>query len=555
MSRAATFRKRLSAIRWGRWLIALYTLALLASTVVRLLRPPAPEAPRFAERSLQLPEFSGDAPTGRQITLAYLDYTPPGQPDAPVVILLHGSPGSADNFVGLAPLLSGLCPPPGTVGGGFIERPIVCPPTPPARPYRVIAPDMPGFEHSTHTIADYSFRAHSRYLIALQAKLGIAQAHYVGYSMGGGPAFNVYEISPEHVASITLLSSLATQEFELMGDYHLNHLVHGVQLGFFWWLENLTPHFGAFDRLPGVEFSRNFFESDQRPLREFMNRFEKPMLVLHGKEDGQVPPEAAYEHHRIVPQSEMTMLNSGHGMVFGEPELLAPPLLDFFQRVDDRKAATRARAAPERVAEAAKPVAMAKIIGIATFSFYVLLVLAAALSPELGAAFAAVMIVEGRVDAPGTLIACAIGVFLGELLLRAVARRVTRNGLDQAQRSPWRWLAGEASVARAAALFERGYVPAMLSRYLGGARMATMLAAGARVNGFWRAAGLLGLMLLGSALLAPLLTGVAMPLAAWVGPLLGHFLPACIALTAVMLFSITRMVYSLSAMRMRRRLT
>ncbi len=536
-------------------MIALYTLALLASTAVRILRPPAPEAPRFAEHSVQLPEISGDAPTGREITLAYLDYMPPGQPDAPVVILLHGSPGSAGNFSGLAPLLSGMCPPPGAMGGGFTERPIVCPPAPPARPYRVIAPDLPGFEHSTHAISDYSFRAHAHYLVALQKQLGIPHAHYVGYSMGGGPAFNVYDLSPDRVSSITLLSSLATQEFELMGDYHLNHLVHGVQLGFFWWLENLTPHFGAFDRLPGVEFSRNFFESDQRPLREYMNRFEKPMLVLHGKDDGQVPPEAAFEHHRIVPQSEMLMLDSGHGMVFGEPELLAPPLLDFFQRVDDDHAATRASAEPQRVAEAAKPVAMAKIIGIATFSFYVLLVLAAALSPELGAAFAAVMIVEGRVDAPGTLIACAIGVFVGELFVRTVTRRVTRNGLDRAQRAPWRWLVSESAVSRAAELFERGAVPAILSRYLGGTRMATMLAAGAGAHGFRRAIGLIGLMLLGSALLAPLLTGIAMPLALWVGPLLGHFLPACIALTAVMLLSITRMLAALSARRLRHKLT
>lgn len=554
MSPIPSFRQRLRAIRWGRWLIALYSLALFASTAVRIFRPPAPQVPHFAEHSVQLPEISGDTPTGRDITLAYLDYTPPGQPDAPVVILLHGSPGSAGNFSGLAPLLSAMCPPPGTMGGGFTERPIVCPPTPPARPYRVIAPDMPGFEHSTHAISDYSFRAHAHYLIALQEKLGIAHAHYVGYSMGGGPALNVYDLAPERVSSITLLSSLAAQEFELMGDYHLNHLVHGVQLGFFWWLENLTPHFGVLDRLPGVEFSRNFFESDQRPLREFMNRFEKPMLVLHGKDDGQVPPEAAYEHHRIVPQSEMQMLDSGHGMVFGEPELLAPSLLSFFQRVDDGQAVTRASADPQRVAEAAAPLAMAKIIGIATFSFYVLLVLAAAISPELGAAFAAVMIVEGRVDAPGTLIACAVGVFLGDLFLRTLTRRVTRNGLDRAQRAPWRWGASESTVARASMLFERGNLPAMLARYVGGSRMATMLAAGAGVNGFRRAIGLLGLMLLGSALLAPLLVAIALPLALWVGPLLGHFLPACIALTAVMLFSITRMVSALSSTRLRRTL-
>ncbi len=294
----------LRRIPFGRIALVLYLLALGASTVWRAVRPATPIEPAFNEKFADVPEFSGDAKTGRMIRLAYYDYVPAGQPNAPVVVLLHGSPGSAGGFAGLLPQLSGNCPPPGTLGGGFTRRPIVCPAAV-ASPYRVIAPYMPGFGHSENTIADYSFRAHAQYLRALLDQLGIKHAHFVGYSMGGGPAFNVWDIEPERVSSITLLSSLGVQEFELMGDYHLNHFVHGVQVVPLWMIENLLPDFGALEAVPGVEYALNFYQSDQRPLREFMRRYDKPLLVIQGLQDTQVPPDAAFEHHRIVPHSEL----------------------------------------------------------------------------------------------------------------------------------------------------------------------------------------------------------------------------------------------------------
>ena len=57
-----------------------------------------------------------------------------------------------------------------------------------------------------------------------------------------------------------------------------------------------------------VAYARNFYDTDQRPLRGILERFEPPMLVIHGERDVLVPAAAAREHHRLVPHSELAML-------------------------------------------------------------------------------------------------------------------------------------------------------------------------------------------------------------------------------------------------------
>lgn len=64
--------------------------------------------------------------------------------------------------------------------------------------------------------------------------LGIERAHLLGFSMGGGVVLNVADIAPQRVGSITMLSAIGVQEAELLGDYHLNHALHGAQLAAIW---------------------------------------------------------------------------------------------------------------------------------------------------------------------------------------------------------------------------------------------------------------------------------------------------------------------------------
>ncbi|MGO8055614.1 alpha/beta fold hydrolase, partial [Rhizobium leguminosarum] len=114
---------------------------------------------------------------------------------------------------------------------------------------------------------------------------------------GCGVAIELARRHPERIASLTLLSGLGVQEQELFGRYWVNHAVHGVQLAALWLLTEATPHFGLFDRMfMGVEYARNFYDTDQRPLRPALLAYDGPALIYHGRHDFLVPYDAALEH-------------------------------------------------------------------------------------------------------------------------------------------------------------------------------------------------------------------------------------------------------------------
>ena len=153
-----------------------------------------------------------------------------------------------------------------------------------------------------------------------------------------------------------MLSSIGAQEYELAGEYHLNHAIHGLQLAGLWGLRELVPHFGWLDdAMLSVEYARNFYDSDQRPLRSILAHYCGPMLILHGEHDPLVTPAAAREHERLVPQSQLVMYQGDHFMVFQHPELIEQPLIGFLDAVEHGEARVRATADPSRLAAATRP--------------------------------------------------------------------------------------------------------------------------------------------------------------------------------------------------------
>jgi pimeloyl-ACP methyl ester carboxylesterase len=290
-----------------RILAGSYAVLWLSSTIVRhMISPPAlPENMRV----VSLLGVNENHTTADRIKVAFVD-TDSESKSIPV-ILVHGSPGSSRVFEVLAAMLS--------------------------EQFRVIVPDLPGFGASTHSLPDYSFRAHARYILELLDDLHIAKAHFVGFSMGGGVVLSIADIAPERVASIVMLSAIGVQEHELLGHYYANHVLHGLQLGGLWILREAAPHFGLFDHLElNVEYARNFYDSDQRPLRSAMCRYRGPMLIIHGTKDPLVPIAAAKEHHRLVPQSELTVLQDNHFIVFQRPATLVQPLEEFLLPINRR---------------------------------------------------------------------------------------------------------------------------------------------------------------------------------------------------------------------------
>ena len=402
---------------------------------------------------INLPERPAEAPHGTAESAGAAS-PPDAHASQPPVLLLHGSPGSGAVFRSLGPEL------------GLARR--------------TLAPDLPGFGGSTARVPDYSIRAHAAMTLHLLDSLAIERAHVVGFSLGGGVALEMYRADPTRVASLTLLSSIGVQEHELLGDYHLNHAIHGLQLLAIRAVRELVPHFGyADDAFLSYSYARNFFDTDQRPLRGILGRYTGPMLIVHGTDDPLVPAAAAAEHHRIVPQSEMVMLDGNHFMAFMEADRIAPPIEDFLDRAEAGTAAVRATADPVRAAAAATPFdfsSVPPVTGFALFVTLLLIIAATFVSEDLTCIGTGLLIARGSLAWTAGVGACLAGLVIGDLLLyaggRLLGRPVTRI-------APLRWLIRQEELERACRWFtERSAALLIGGRFVPGTRLPTYVAAG-----------------------------------------------------------------------------
>ena len=467
----------------GRWLwtlAAAYAALLVASWGASW--GPTLSAERGDRRALLVAQIDAEgAPVDGVAAVAFLEE---GTAQGPPLVLLHGSPGSADDFRRLAPALA------------------------PNR--RLITPDLPGFGASEREVPDYSARAHAGYVQNLLRKLGIDRYHVLGFSMGGAVALELAERAPDEVLSVTLLASLGVEELELLGEHTLNHGLHGLQLGAIEVARWALPHFGAHDRgMLTRQYARNFFDTDQRRLRPLLETLRPPTLILHGEDDFLVPVAAAHEHARLVAQAELTVLPSprGHFIPWTEPELIAELVGDFIARVDVGGATPRSAASPERLASAAAPFdprSVPPFEGPAWLAVLVLLALGTLISEDLSCIAGGLLVADGRLGFVAAAGACFVGIFIGDLALFALGRLVGRPALAA---RPLRWVVSEAAVERASRWFKRrGVAVIFLSRFTPGLRLPTYVAAGllrtplGTFAGFFALAGLLW---------TPLLVGVA----------------------------------------------
>lgn len=298
--------------------VAIYALLLALSHLTLALAPSAPaETPQFNRTEATIPRLDRAGPTGGEpVKISAIVFGADDTGSIPI-LLIHGSPGEATNFAALGPELA-------------------------ARGRRAYALDMPGFGLSSKWVPDYSARAYARAAIAFMDASGIERAHLVGWSNGGAVALNACDIASDRIASITLLAGIACQETEGSGDYFFEHAKYGVGYAMLVALPEALPHFGLLgDRSFRHAFIRNFWDTDQRPIRAIMESLETPTLILHGRHDPLVSDWAAERHHELIPTSRLVMTEHSHFLPFMQPALTAEYLEEHFTRHDTPGVAPR----------------------------------------------------------------------------------------------------------------------------------------------------------------------------------------------------------------------
>jgi len=514
-------------MRTARKLFGISILSLLAfSNVYRWLFP-RDGRPEDGQRVIEVSAAGRGSRRAPDVRLACRDLGR-RDADAPVLILIHGTPMAGETFGRLTPEL--------------------------AESFRVLIPDLPGFGGSSLRIPDYSIKAHARYVLRLMRALDIERAHVLGYSQGGGVALQVWNEEPDRVESLILLSSIGVQELELLGDYRMNHVLYGLQLWAIRFALAVIPHFGWLDdAYLNVPYARNYSDSDQRPLRGILRRIDKPMLILHGLEDSLVPPAAADEHARIVPQSRLRKFPGGHGLVFHDTRLLADAIAEFVGEVERGEGVTRDTANMARAAAAEEPFTWKRVPPAQGFSLWIVALcisLATFVSEDLACIGGGILAAHGTVSYAVITLACFVGITVGDGLLYLAGKHLGRPAL---RRAPLRWMVDEDDVARARAWFaEKGPAVIVLSRFTPGTRLATYVAAGVLGTPFLR---FMVYLALAAAVWTPLLVGVSYLLGAEAFRLLDAYeryslLAVLLVVLAVLL--LLRLVAPLSTYRGRR---
>ncbi len=446
-----------------RWLLLVYLVLLLSSHVYRRIHHEVPAIPPDCSEFMAQAVRDTNRDPRQRVRVVYKDLGPQNGAQATTpVLLLHGSPGSLRDFRELESSL--------------------------AKDRRVIAPSLPGFGLSDHHVPDYSTLAHADYCLQLLDTLGIERVHLVAFSMGGGVALDFYQRAPARVASLSMVSSIGVQELELLGNYELNHIIHGIQLVFLWGLEELTPHFGLLDHdVLSVAYARNFFDTDQRPFRGILAKFRPPLLILHARNDSLVPFAAAREHHRLVPQSELRVYTSGnHFILWTREKQVAADLDDFFGKVESGEALSKDESSPKRLAAARESFSKIKVQpaeGLSLFILLLLIVIGTFITEDITCITTGLLIAHGRLPLLAGFSACFLGIYLGDQLLYLAGRALGRSAVH---RAPWKWFVSEEDLRLAASWFERrGMMVILLSRFIPGTRLPTYLLAGAVRARYW----------------------------------------------------------------------
>jgi pimeloyl-ACP methyl ester carboxylesterase len=287
---------------------------------------------------------AGDGIRREEITLngQHIRYRIAGtdDPDAPVVLLVHGIAGVAAQWDGVIKRLSPHC--------------------------RVLAPDLLGHGHSAKPRGDYSLGGYAIGLRDLMLGLGHERATIVGHSLGGGIAMLFAYAYP-----------MLTERLVLVSSGGLGREVHGLLKAVTWpgaeWVLPLvsgtraqavgTAVRGQLARVgvrPGpdvAEMLRSFGSlSDPDARRAFIHTIRSvidahgqrvsardrlhlaelvPTMIVWGRKDPIIPVAHGEQAHAETPGSRLEILEGvGHFPQLHRPDELADLLLDFIRTTD-----------------------------------------------------------------------------------------------------------------------------------------------------------------------------------------------------------------------------
>jgi pimeloyl-ACP methyl ester carboxylesterase len=264
-------------------------------------------------------------------------YREAGQPDAPLVLLLHGFPTSSFQYRELIPRLAGE--------------------------YRVIAPDLPGFgftEVPSKREYKYSFDALARTMLAFTDALNLKRYALYVFDYGAPTGFRLAMAHPERVTAVVSQNGNAYEEglgnawapIQLYGREPSSENREAVRQalspeGIRWQYtagvpdpdviapEGYTLDAAMIARPGNMEIQLDLFLDYSNNVKlypafhEYFRKSKPPLLAIWGKNDPFFIPPGAEAYRRDNPNAVVKFLNTGHFALETHVEEIAAAMKQF----------------------------------------------------------------------------------------------------------------------------------------------------------------------------------------------------------------------------------
>jgi pimeloyl-ACP methyl ester carboxylesterase len=287
--------------------------------------------------------------THKTVKVGDLDifYREAGPKDAPAILLLHGFPTSSQMFRNLIPLL--------------------------ADEYRVVAPDYPGYGHSSMPPRNqfaYTFDNLARVIDEFTGAVGLTRYALYVQDYGAPVGYRLAVKHPERVTAIVVQNGNAYDEGldndfwkpikaywrEPKSQEKRNAIRNLLTYDATKWQyldgvpipELVSPDGAAhdqflLDREGNDEIQLDLFLSygSNPPLypqwQEYFRKHQPPMLIAWGKNDKIFPPTGAEPYKRDLKTLEYHLLDAGHFAVETEGDTIAQLMRDFLGKHVSKK--------------------------------------------------------------------------------------------------------------------------------------------------------------------------------------------------------------------------
>jgi len=274
-------------------------------------------------------------------------YREAGSRNAPTVLLLHGFPSSSHMFRNLIPIL--------------------------ADKYHVVAPDFPGYgESSAPSVDDFEY-SYERFAVVIKKfteKLNLSSYALYLTDVGSSVGFHLAVMHPERVTAMIVQNADAhleaiNKEFAKgLFDYWDDrteanakglrewlltiegtkwHYLHGVRDASKISPDNWVIDQAYEDRPGNKEIQLAVLYNAKRNLtayagwQAYFRRYQPPMLITWGKNDGIFTLEGAELYKRELPNAELHLLDTGHFALEEEVDRIGSLMHEFLDRTLKKK--------------------------------------------------------------------------------------------------------------------------------------------------------------------------------------------------------------------------